>query len=88
MIAVNEKIVLRQPFDFRKKEGLFKKVSGTGTVDVALPVQPGSLSVKAWLSGPDIPASLLAQASAQVSAGETKVLRLEYANGRLTARLQ
>jgi serine/threonine protein kinase len=88
MVAVNEKIVLRQPFDFRKKEGLFKKVSGTGTVDVALPMQPGPLSVKAWLSGPDIPASLLAQTSAQIATGETKVLRLDYSNGRLSARVQ
>ncbi|HMF09756.1 MAG TPA: serine/threonine-protein kinase, partial [Thermoanaerobaculia bacterium] len=88
MIAVNEKIVLRRPFDFRRKEGLFKKVNGTGTVDVALPIEPGAVSVKAWLSGPDIPASLLAQASAQISAGETRVLRVEYANGRLSAHVQ
>ena len=88
MVAVNEKIVLRQPFDFRKKEGLFKKVSGTGTVDVALPMQPGPLSVKAWLSGPDIPASLLAQTSTQITTGETKVLRLDYSNGHLSARVQ
>ncbi|HEX7251394.1 MAG TPA: hypothetical protein VF376_00845, partial [Thermoanaerobaculia bacterium] len=88
MVAINEKIVLRQPFDFRKKEGLFKKVSGTGTVDVALPMQPGQLSVKAWLSGPDIPASLLAQTSAQIATGETKVLRLDYSNGRLSVRVQ
>jgi tetratricopeptide (TPR) repeat protein len=88
MVAVNDKIVLRKPFDFRRKEGLFKKVSATGTVDVALPISPGAISVKAWLSGPDIPASLLAQASAQIPAGETKVLRLEYTSGRLTARVQ
>jgi tetratricopeptide (TPR) repeat protein len=87
MVAVNDKIVLRQPFDFRKG-GLFKKVNATGTVDVALPIQAGALSVKAWLSGPDIPASLLAQTSAQISAGETKVLRLDYSNGRLSARVQ
>jgi serine/threonine protein kinase len=88
MVAVNDKIVLRKPFDFRRKEGLFKKVSATGTVDVALPISPGAVSVKAWLSGPDIPASLLAQTSTQIPAGETKVLRLEYTSGRLTARVQ
>jgi hypothetical protein len=86
MVAVNDKIVLRQPFDFRKG-GLFKK-GGTGTVDVGLPIQPGAISIKAWLSGPDIPASLLAQASAQLSAGESKTLRLDYTNGHLSAHVQ
>ncbi len=88
MVAVNDQILLRKQFDFRRKEGIFKKVSGTGTVDVSLPVKPGPISVKAWLSGPDIQASVLAQVSGQISGGETRVLRLDYSNGRLGARIQ
>jgi len=88
MVAVNDQILLRKQFDFRRKEGIFKKVSGTGTVDVSLPVKPGPISVKAWLSGPDIQASVLAQVSGQISGGETRVLRLDYSNGRLGARFQ
>jgi hypothetical protein len=88
MVAINDQILLRKQFDFRRKEGLFKKVSGTGTVDVSLPVKPGPITVKAWLSGPDVPASVLAQVNGQITGGETRVLRLDYANGRLAARIQ
>jgi hypothetical protein len=87
MVAVNDQILLRKQFDFRRG-GIFKKVNATGTVDVSLPVKPGPITVKAWLSGPDIPASVLAQTSGQIVGGETRVLRLELANGRLSARIQ
>jgi tRNA A-37 threonylcarbamoyl transferase component Bud32/tetratricopeptide (TPR) repeat protein len=88
MVAVNDQILLRKQFDFRKKEGFFKRVSATGTVDVSLPVKAGSIAVKAWLSGPDIPASILAQTSGQIGSGETRILRLEFASGHLSARIQ
>ncbi len=88
MVAVNDQILLRKQFDFRRKEGIFKKVNSTGTVDVSLPVKPGSITVKAWLSGPDIPASVLAQTNGQIASGETRVLRLEFSSGRLSARIQ
>ncbi len=88
MVAINDQILLRKQFDFRRKEGFFKKSSGTGTVDVSLPVKPGPITVKAWLSGPDVPASVLAQVNGQITGGETRVLRLDYANGRLAARIQ
>ncbi len=87
MVAVNDQILLRKQFDFRKG-GIFKRVSATGTVDVALPVKAGTIAVKAWLSGPDIPASVLAQANGQIGAGETRILRLEFASGHLSARIQ
>ena len=51
MVAVNDQILLRRPFNFTRKQGLFKTVKGTGTVDVSIPVQTGSLNVKVWLSG-------------------------------------
>jgi serine/threonine protein kinase/tetratricopeptide (TPR) repeat protein len=88
MVAVNDQILLRKQFDFRRKEGLFKRVNATGTLDVSVPVRPGPIAVKVWLSGPDVPASVLAQTSGKISGGETRVLRLEYASGRLGARIQ
>ncbi len=88
MVAVNDQILLRHPFSFTRKEGLFKTVKGTGTVDVSIPVQTGALNVKVWLSGPDIPASTFATASTQMSGGGSRVLRLEFSKGRLTARIQ
>jgi serine/threonine protein kinase len=87
MVAVNDQILLRKQFDFRRG-GIFKRINATGTIDVSLPVKPGPISVKAWLSGPDIPASVLAQTSGQIAGGETRVLRLELANGHLSARIQ
>ncbi|MEP6801085.1 MAG: protein kinase [Acidobacteriota bacterium] len=88
MVAVNDQILLRKQFSFKHKEGLFKTVRERGTVDESIPVKAGSTTVKVWLSGPDIPASLLATATAQVVGGETRTLRLDYANGRLSARVQ
>jgi serine/threonine protein kinase len=88
MVAVNGQILLRKQFSFKRKEGLFKTVKERGTVDESIPVKAGAASVQIWLSGPDIPASLLAQATAQVNGGETRTLRLDYSNGRLSARVQ
>ncbi|MFN2633333.1 MAG: protein kinase [Thermoanaerobaculia bacterium] len=88
MVAVNDQILLRKQFSFKHKEGLFKTVRERGTIDESIPVHAGAASVKVWLSGPDIPASVLATATAQVGGGETRTLRLDYANGRLSARVQ
>jgi serine/threonine-protein kinase len=88
MVAVNDQILLRKQFSFKHKEGLFKTVKERGTVDESIPVKPGPASVKVWLSGPDIPSSLLATTNAQVAGGDTRTLRVEYANGRLSARIQ
>ncbi|HYV43153.1 MAG TPA: hypothetical protein VEO02_15335, partial [Thermoanaerobaculia bacterium] len=88
MVAVNDQILLRRPFNFSRKQGLFKTVKETGTVDVSIPVQTGALNVKVWLSGPDIPASTFATASAQMPGGGSRVLRLEYASGHLSAKIQ
>jgi len=88
MVAVNDQILLRRPFNFSRKQGLFKTVKETGTVDVSIPVQTGALNVKVWLSGPDIPASTFATASTQMPGGGSRVLRLEYASGHLSAKIQ
>ena len=77
MVAVNDQILLRHPFSFTRKQGLFKTIKETGTVDVSIPVQTGALNVKVWLSGPDIPASTFATASTQMPAGGSRVLRLD-----------
>ncbi len=88
MVAVNDQILLRHPFSFTHKQGLFKTVKETGTVDVSIPVQTGALNVKVWLSGPDIPASTFATTSTQMPSGGSRVLRLEFSGGHLTARIQ
>jgi hypothetical protein len=88
MVAVNDQILLRKQFSFKHKEGLFKTVKDRGTVDESIPVKPGPASVKVWLSGPDIPSSLLATTNAQVAGGDTRTLRVEYANGKLSIRIQ
>jgi serine/threonine protein kinase/TfoX/Sxy family transcriptional regulator of competence genes len=88
MVAVNDQILLRKQFSFKRKEGLFKTVKDRGTVDESIPVKAGAAAVKVWLSGPDIPASLLATTTAQLNGGETRTLRLDYSNGRLSVRVQ
>jgi hypothetical protein len=88
MVAVNDQILLRKPFSFTRKQGLFKTVKETGTVDVSIPVQTGALNVKVWLSGPDIPASTFATASTQMPAGGSRVLHLDYTGGHLSAQIQ
>ena len=86
MIAVNDQILLRKQFSFKRKDGLFKTIRETGTVSATLPVQPGAISVKAWLSGPQI-SPAFATTSGQVAGGETKTLRLEFASGKLSAQV-
>jgi serine/threonine-protein kinase len=88
MIAVNNEVLLRRNFSFKKKAGLFKTVEETGTVSAMIPVKPGPVAVKAWLSGPKIQGSVLAQASAQLSAGETRTLLLVFSGGNLSIRVQ
>jgi serine/threonine-protein kinase len=88
MVAVNDQILLRRQFSFKRRAGLFKTVKGTGTVDESIPVRSGPVNVKVWLSGPDIPASILATTNGQVGGGQTRVLRLDYAGGQLSAQIQ
>jgi serine/threonine protein kinase len=88
MIAVNDQILLRKQFSFKRRESIFKTVKERGTLDESIPVRPGPAAVKVWLSGPDIPAALMATTSAQINGGETRTLRLEYSNGHLVARIQ
>jgi tetratricopeptide (TPR) repeat protein len=88
MVAVNDQILLRKQFSFKRKEGLFKTVKDRGTVDESIPVKAGNAAIKVWLSGPDIPASVLATTTVQLNGGETRTLRLDYSNGRLTAKIQ
>ena len=88
MIAVNDQILLRKQFSFKRRESIFKTVKERGTLDESIPVRPGAAAVKIWLSGPDIPAALMATTSAQINGGETRTLRLDYSNGRLVARVQ
>jgi hypothetical protein len=88
MVAVNDQILLRRQFNFKRRESIFKTVKGTGTVDEMIPVHSGAVNVKVWLSGPDVPASILATANGQLGGGETRVLRVEYSGGRLSAAIQ
>jgi hypothetical protein len=87
MVAVNDRIVLRKPFSFTRKEGIFKSVKDRGTVDASFPVSPGAVTVKVWLSGPDIAPSF-ASASGQMAGGDSKTLRLDYVSGQLSAKIQ
>jgi len=88
MVAVNDQILLRKQFSFKRKEGLFKTVKDRGTVDESIPVKAGNAAIKVWLSGPDIPASVLATTTVQLNGGDTRTLRLDYSNGRLSAKIQ
>ena len=47
----------------------------------------GVYGIKVWLSGPDIPTAYR-NLTAAISAGETRILRLEYAGGQLNVRYQ
>lgn len=88
MVAVNDQILLRRQFSFKRRESIFKTVKETGTVDESIPVKSGPLAVKVWLSGPDIPASILATTNGQMPGGETRILRVDYSGGHLSARIQ
>ena len=88
MVAVNDQILLRRQFSFKRRESIFKTIKGTGTVDEAIPVHPGQMTVKVWLSGPDVPSSILATTTGQLNGGETRVLRVDFSGGRLSAAIQ
>ncbi len=79
MVAVNDQILLRRPFSFKKGE--------PRSVGASISVPPGFAAVKVWLSGPDMP-SAFATTDAHVTAGDTKVLQLNYSSGKLSATLK
>jgi serine/threonine protein kinase len=80
MVAVNDQILLRRPFSFKKGEAR--------NVTASISVPAGAAAVKVWLSGPDMAASAFATTNAQLSSGETKTLQLDYSGGKLAIRLQ
>ena len=79
MVAVNDQILLRRPFAFKKGENR--------AVSANISVPPGIAAVKVWLSGPDMP-SAFATTTAQLSGGDAKTLQLDYTMGKLSVRLQ
>jgi hypothetical protein len=87
MVAVNDQILLRRPYNFKKKAGLFKSVEGTGTVSASIPVPTGPVTVKVWLSGPGI-SPAFGTATASMLPAETRTLKLDYAGGNLGVRVQ
>ncbi len=87
MVAINDQILLRQPYNFKKKSGLFKSSSGSGTVSANIPVPNGPVTVKVWLSGPGI-SPAYATASASMLPAETRTLKVDYSGGHLGARVQ
>ena len=88
MIYVNDEKVLQRTFDFSKKAGLFKRVEGTGTLEASMPIKGGPVTVKVWLSGKGLTSAAYTTATGQVPGGETRTLKLDYAKGQLTARIQ
>jgi serine/threonine protein kinase len=88
MVAINDQIRLKLPFSFKKKVSIFKTVKETGTVTGSMTIDPGTVGIKVWLSGPDIPSTAYKNLTAQIAAGETRTLRLDYAGDQLTIRLQ
>ncbi|HZI67509.1 MAG TPA: hypothetical protein VFF17_13180, partial [Thermoanaerobaculia bacterium] len=87
MVAVNDQILLRRPYNFKKKSGLFSSSAGTGTVSASIPVPTGPVTVKVWLSGPGV-SPAFATATASMLPAETRVLKVDYAGGNLGARVQ
>ncbi|MEX1243342.1 MAG: protein kinase [Thermoanaerobaculia bacterium] len=79
MVAVNDQILLRKPFSFKKND--------SHSVLASMTVPSGQAAIKAWLSGPDMPSSFTTT-TAQFSGGDSKTLRLELSGGKLTARVQ
>jgi hypothetical protein len=88
IVYVNGERVVQKSFDFSKKAGLFKRVDGTGTVEASFEVKPGPAEVKVWLSGKGLSGAAFTTTTAQLSPGENRVLRIEYAGGQLAARVQ
>jgi serine/threonine protein kinase len=87
MVAVNDQILLRRPYNFKKKTGLFSKSEGTGTVSANIPVPTGAVTVKVWLSGPGITPAF-GTASASMLPAETRTLKVDYGGGQLGVRVQ
>ncbi len=87
MVAINDQILLRRPYSFKKRAGLFKTVEGTGIVSANIPVPSGPVTVKVWLSGPDI-SPAYGSATASMMPSETRVLKLDYAGGQLGVHVQ
>ena len=79
MVAVNDQILLRRPFSFKKGEAR--------NVSASISVPSGAAAVKVWLSGPDMP-SAFATTNAQLAGGDTKTLQLDYSGGKLSVHLQ
>ncbi len=79
MVAVNDQILLRRPFSFKKGE--------SRAVSASISVPSGAATLKVWLSGPDMP-SAFATTTAQLAGGDTRTLQLDYAGGKLAVRLQ
>ncbi len=79
MVAVNDQILLRKPFSFKKGEAR--------NVSASISFPSGAAVVKAWLSGKDFP-SAFATTSAQLAGGDAKTLQLDYSDGKLSVRLQ
>jgi hypothetical protein len=87
MVAINDQILLRRPYNFKKKSGLFKSVEGTGTVSANIPVPTGPVTVKVWLSGPGI-SPAFGTATASMLPSETRTLKVDYGSGQLGVRVQ
>ncbi|MGH9365139.1 MAG: hypothetical protein ACRD1B_07740, partial [Thermoanaerobaculia bacterium] len=87
MVAVNDQIRLKVPFAFKRKVSIFKTVKETGTVRGTMTIEPGSVGIKVWLSGPDI-TTAYKNLTGTFSAGDTRTLRLEYAGEQLNLRIQ
>ena len=79
MLAVNDQILLRRPFSFKKGEAR--------NVSASISVPSGAAAIKVWLSGPDM-ASAFATTSAQLAGGDAKTLQLDYSGGKLSVHLQ
>ncbi len=79
MVAVNDQILLRKPFSFKKND--------SKSVLASMTVPSGTAAIKAWLSGPDTPSSFTTT-TVQLAGGDSKTLRLELSGGKLTARVQ
>jgi len=79
MVAVNDQILLRKPFSFKKGEGR--------TVAATLTIPSGPAAIKAWFSGPNMP-SVFATTNAQLNGGDSRALVVDFAGGGLTVKVQ
>jgi serine/threonine-protein kinase len=79
MVAVNDQILLRRPFSFKKND--------SHSVLATMTVPSGQGAIKVWLSGPGM-ASVFGTTAAQFAGGDSKTLRLELSGGKLSARVQ